>query len=161
MNLIVYAIFLFLFVNVEAQGKNSMEVNSQLQSQVDDVSAKLANGEIRKIKILHMPPDILTRTRITTELLEKQFYYKLTIRDIRTTVYETTIAKAIDSVVVQACPEIADLRWAVFFYGIDNRCVSRFYFDKKGRKGMVDDVSVLFKGKLFKWLVNNFSECFR
>lgn len=143
-----------------AQGSN-VKANSPSQSQVDSLAAKLANGDIGRIEIFQIPARVLTRTRITPEMLEKQFHYKLTIRDIRGGAHQDKLIEAMKSLAVQAEGEMTDIRWGIVFYGLDESRVGALYFDKSGSKGAVGDTPASFKGGLFKWLDGNFSVSFR
>ncbi len=134
---------------------------SPAQSRVDVLAAKLEGNEIGRIEIFEIPPEVLTRIAITPEALEKQFDYKLTIRDIRGGAYQAKLIEAMKSTVVQPRSDMADIRWGIVFYGIDETRVAGVYFDKWGGNGAVDSTPVSFKGDLFKWLDGNFSDCFR
>jgi hypothetical protein len=131
------------------------------QAQVDALAVKLSTGLISRVEILQIPARILTRTRITPDMLERQFDYKLTIRSIRGGVYENSLVAAARSILVQPQPEMPDLRWAAIFYGIDDTRIASLYFDRGGTEGAVNNVSVSFRGHFFKWLDDNFWSCFR
>jgi hypothetical protein len=155
--------YVMLFLSpiiVCAQG-DQMKGNSQVQSQIDALAAKLSNMEIKRIEILQIPPEILTRTRITPEMLEKQFYYKFTISDARGGRYSNKLVELLKSLVVQSRSEMTDIRWGVIFYGVDDIRVGAIYFNKTESSGAVGNVPVSFKGNFFKWLDSNFSNCFR
>jgi hypothetical protein len=141
--------------------EGSVKGNNPAQSQVDGLAAKLANGEIGRVEIFQIPARILTRTRITPEMLEKQFYYKLTIRDVRGGAHQGNLFEAMKSIAAQPGGEMADLRWGVVFYLIDESRVAALYFDKSGSSGAVGDTPVSFRGDFFRWLDGNFSSCFR
>jgi hypothetical protein len=158
--ILVYILFLISLSAVCAQG-NQIKSNSQAQSQVDALIAKLANGKIVRVEVLQIPPDVLTRVGITPEALERSFFYKFTIRDMRGGRYSEGMLKAMESVMVQEQTDMPDLRWGVIFYDIDDNRVGAIYFNKWGSGGAVGDVPVSFKGDLFKWLKRNFSKCFR
>lgn len=134
---------------------------SPAQSQVDALAAELTKGQIVRVEILEIPPRIETRTRITPEMLEEQFHYKLTIRDVRGGLQQRPLSEAIKSVGVKAEMEMADLRWGIIFYSLDDRRLGALYFDKTGRRGGVGTTPVSFRGDLFNWLNENFSTCFR
>ena len=157
---VVFVLLLLAPMTGWAQG-NKVNGKSQAQSQVDALAAKLANGEIGKVEILQIPSRILTRIRITPTMLEKQFHYKLTIRDVRTGAYQDKLVEAARSIAVQPGTEIPDLRWGVVFYSLDDSRVGALYFAKTGSSGAVGDAPVSFKGNFFKWLDRNFSTCFR
>jgi hypothetical protein len=159
---VIMAFILLLLVplGVCAQG-DKVNSNNSAQSQVDGIAAKLASGEVGRIEILQIPARVLTRTRITPPMLEKQFHYKLTIRDARGGPYQNKLAEVTKSLAVRPATEMADIRWGVVFYGVDDGRLLALYFDKSGSSGAVGDSPVSFKGDLFKWLDGNFSACFR
>jgi hypothetical protein len=138
-----------------------VKATSPVQPEVDAVAAKLGNGEIGRIEIFQIPDEVLTRTRITPEMLERQFDYRLTIRDVRGGAYQQTLTEIMRSIAVQPTAEMADLRWGVIFYNIDESRALSLYFDKSGSNGAVGMTPVAFKGDLFKWLHSNFSNGFR
>lgn len=154
-------IFVLLLPLLAHPENNAMKSTVQLQSQVDALGVKVARDEIGKVEILQMSAETLTRTRITPEMLWKQFDYKLTIRDTRNSTYRNKIAEAIKSITVQQTNEDPDLRWGVLFYDLNEKCVGAIYFDKTGSKGIVGDVQASFSGNLFKWLDDNFSSVFK
>ena len=143
-----------------AQG-DKVKGNSPAQSQVDVLAAKLASGEIARVEIFQIPARILTRTRITPEMLEKQFHYKLTIRDIRGSAYQNKLVEATKSIAAQPGGEMPDMRWGVVFYGVDESRIGALYLDKSGSRGVVGDTPASFKGDFLKWLDGNFSSSFR
>jgi hypothetical protein len=66
-----------VFFAYGTSGSQDVQNTNQVQGRLHDLALSVANGSISKIEVLQMPSDILTRTRITTEMLEKQFHYKL------------------------------------------------------------------------------------
>ena len=158
--MVVYVLLLLLPITGCAQGRE-VKVSGPTQSQVDALATELANSQIGRVEILQIPTRILTRTRITPGMLEKQFHYKLTIRDVRGGLHQQKLTEAAKSIAVQPETEMPDLRWGVIFYGLDDRRVGALYFDKTGSRGGVGDTPVSFKGGFFKWLDGNFSDCFR
>lgn len=159
---LVYAIVASLFLSITIfAGNEVMKVNSHVQSQIDSIAMELSNRNIGKIEILQIPPDILTRTDITPEMLEKGFEYKLTIRDARGGVYREKLAELLKSLKVQPRSEMADIRWGIIFYSVDGNRAGAIYFDKWGTRGAVGDTPVSFRGELFRWLKGTFSHCFR
>ena len=64
-------------------------------------------------------------------------------------------------IVVQPVGEMPDVRWGIVFYGRDQARVGALYLDRWGRDGAVAGSPVSFRGKLFHWLADNFSGCFR
>jgi hypothetical protein len=146
---------------MSAQGKIEVKADNPVQSEVDVLAAKVAGGEIERIEIFQMPPRLLTRARITPAMLERQYYYKLTIRDVRGNIQQNKLVEAMKSTMAQPQSEVTDIRWGIVFYNVDGTRVGALYFDKSGNNGAVNDTAASFKGDLFKWLDENFSGCFR
>ena len=158
--MIAYIVLLSALINGCANGDQT-EGNSQAQMQVDALAAMLANRDIGRVEILQIPPDVETAWSITPEMLEKHFYYKLTISDIRASAHRDKLVNAMKSIAVVPQPKMPDIRWGVILYDLNGVRAGAIYFDKWGKSGAVGDVPVSFKGKLFKWLDRNFSCCFR
>ena len=137
------------------------DVLPNAQAEVNRIVAKLAHDEIVRVDILSVPSRILTRTRITPEMLDAQFSYRLTISDVRGDIYRNALLRAAKSISVQPRNEPVDLRWAAIFYSVNGARVGAFYFDKNGSSGAVDSEPVSFSGDFFKWLNEDFSACFR
>lgn len=96
----LYVLLLLMPTTGCAQG-GEVNANRTVQPKVDALLTKLVNKEIGKVEILQIPARVFTRTRITPDMLEKQFHYKLTIRDVRGGVYEEKLTAAAKSVIVQ------------------------------------------------------------
>ncbi|HEY2498057.1 MAG TPA: hypothetical protein VGK24_13385 [Candidatus Angelobacter sp.] len=135
--------------------------NNFPQSRLNIIATDLAKGEIGRIEILQMPPEIETRARVTPELLDKWYYYKLTIRNFGESAYRDKIASSFKSLSAERQNDSGDIRWGVIFYTRDEKRVGAVFFDRWGKKGSVDFVPVSFKGSFFSWLEDTFSTCFQ
>jgi hypothetical protein len=142
-------------------GAAQMKNASQSQNRVDDLTSRLAAGGVERVQILEIPARVLTRTRVTPEMLRRQYRYELTIRDLRGGEYEGKLISLAKSTVVTARAEMPDLRWGIIFYDAGGNPILGLYFDKTGNYGSVDDAPVSFEGELFGWLKSGFSGCFR
>lgn len=156
----VLLIGLQVFFASSAQG-SEMGGNEKKQSLMDAIASMLVNRDIGRVEILQIPPNVLTRARITPEMLERQFDYKLIIRDMRGGEYREELAEAVKSTSIEPQSEVPDLRWGMIFYDPNGNRVGAIYFDKWGKNGVVGDIPVSFKGDLFKWLNKSFGKCFR
>src|SRR5207247_7365468 len=134
MQMAVY-VLLFLLPVTGCGQADEVKGNVQAQSAVSTLTLRLAKREIGKLEILQIPARILTRTRITPVMLEKQFHYKLTIRDVRGGVHQDKLVEAAKSITVRPETEMPDLRWGVIFYGLDDSRVGALYFVKTGTGG--------------------------
>jgi hypothetical protein len=88
-------------------------------------------------------------------MLEKQYVYKLTIKDIRSASCRNIFSEALASLSAQKSSEISDLRLGVIFYYVNNERFDAIYFDKSGKNGFVGNNPVLFNGKFFRWVTSN------
>ncbi len=135
---------------------NVVNANSE-QARLHDLAMQVAGGSITKIEVLEIPPDIETRTRITPEMLERQFYYKPTFELERGSSPRTKLTAAMESTSVNPQNEAADLRWAMLFYSYEGKRVGAIYFDANGKRGYLDETAVSFTGGLFQWVDSTFS----
>ena len=158
---IIASAFLLLAVLNACGQADVATVKSQAQAQVDTLTAKLLRHEVGKVEILQIPPDVLTYVAVTPETLEKQFHYKLVIRNITSGAYRDEFIKAMKSITVQEESEMPDLRWGIIFYDRNDNRLGAIYFDKWGKRGAVWNIPVFIKGDLFRWLNKNFGKCFR
>jgi hypothetical protein len=143
-----------------SQGDGVNAVNAA-QSRIDELVSSLRSNKIERVEIIQIPPRVLTRTRVTPEMLERSFHYKLTIRDLRGGAYSADLLTAATSTSVQPAAEMGDLRWGVIFFGPGEQRIESLYFDASGNRGAVDSLTVSFKGDISKWLNTNFSRAFR
>jgi hypothetical protein len=131
------------------------------QSRIDMLVNSLRTNQVGRLEILQIPPRILTRTRVTPEMLERSFHYKLIIHDIRGGAYGPDLLAALVSTSVEPAAEMGDLRWGVIFFNVAEQRIASLYFDASGRRGALDSQGVSFKGALGKWLDANFSNAFK
>ena len=99
-----------VFFAFGTSGSQDVQNTNQVQGRLHDLALSVANGSISKIEVLQMPSDILTRTRITPEMLEKQFHYKLMFQQVRGSSPSAKLTNAMKSASVNPQAEAADLR---------------------------------------------------
>lgn len=138
-----------------------MNAPNAAQSRIDALIVSLRSSGIGRVEILQIPPRILTRTRVTPDMLERSFHYKLIIQDVRGGAYNPDLQAALSSTSVQPATDMGDLRWGVMFFDAAEHRVASLYFDASGRRGAVDSLPVSFNGDLSKWLDSNFSKAFK
>ncbi|HVP37150.1 MAG TPA: hypothetical protein VMT04_09170 [Terriglobales bacterium] len=158
----IYVIVISFLLPITLSARDEItKGNSQVQSQIDSMAMELSNRNIGRIEILQIPPYIETYARITPEMLERSFYYKLTIRDASGGIYGQKLAELLKSLKVKPRSEMEDIRWGIIFYDVNDSRAGAIYFDKWGTNGAVGDIPVSFRGGLFRWLKGTFSHCFR
>jgi hypothetical protein len=161
MKAMIAASFLLLPLLIGEPSKENLRRNqNEAQLKLNSVVTNLSNYEITKIEILQIPPLSETYAKVTPEFLDEHFVYRLTIRGGGIGGYDSGLYDVLKSTVVQPESKMPDLRWGIVFYGPKDDRLCSVYFDRWGN-GAVGDIPVSFKGDLFKWLNDNFSECFR
>jgi len=70
-------------------------------------------------------------------MLETHYDYKLIIRNIGGSSYESDLTAALKSIRVEPSADMPDLRWGTIFYGTDDARVGSLYFDVRGTAGAV------------------------
>jgi hypothetical protein len=125
------------------------------------ITEKLKSGEISKVDIFEMSAHLLTRTRVTPEMLERQFRYKLTVADVQSWPLRDQLLARLQAGTVAPTEREPDLRWGLVFYDMKEARIGGIYFDKTGRFGYIDNVRVTFTGSLFGLLEREFTSCFR
>jgi hypothetical protein len=136
---------------------------SSAQSILETLATELHDQKVSRVEILEIPPRVLTRTSITPELLETTFHYKLVIREVRGSAYQSKLHDALAATEVVEVGErtMPDLRWGIVFYGENEDRLAAAYFDKSGRRGAINNTPVSARGGLFDWLNSSFGECFK
>lgn len=131
------------------------------QSRINTLASELRSNGIEQVEVLQIPPRVLTRTRVTPEMLERSYHYKLIIRDLRGGAYQADLLAAVASTVVRPAKEMGDLRWGIICFDASEHRILSLYFDASGHRGAVDSTAVSFKGDIARWLDTNFSKAFR
>jgi hypothetical protein len=131
------------------------------QARIAVLVTKLRSNEVQRVEIIQMPPRMLTRTRVTPEMLERSFHYKLVIRDLRGGAYAPSLNAAVASMSAEPSAEMGDLRWGILFFDQGDQRIGSIYFDGSGGRGAVDSLAAYFRGDMFKWLDDNFSRAFK
>jgi hypothetical protein len=152
-----FLVVLLLVLSGAAADSKSVSV----QAQLEQISKDLSEKRIGRIEILQIPPRILTRARITPDMIEKQYHNKLIIRDINSHSYKGKLIELLKTVSASPHDETPDLRWAVIFYSQEETRVGAVYFDKSGQSGAVNSAGATFTGDFFNWLTATFSNCFQ
>ncbi len=156
----VYALLLAMIIEVGFQESKSIADDNLLQSDVVGIYQKLVDEEIDQIEILHIPANVKTYCNVTPEHLQKDFFYRLTIRTNPNRSLEKELVEALKTFKVQPSSEGTDLRWGIIFYDHKMRRVGAIFFGRVGSKGVIGSTDMHCNNSLFDWLVSHFSCCF-
>jgi hypothetical protein len=144
----LFVLALSLLVYGSGSSTSGRQNVTDLQVRLRDLASSVENGNVARIDVLQFPPDILTRAGLSPQMLEEQYYYKLTIERRRGASPWTRLTNALKSTSVEPDDVSGDLRWAVVFYSGDGKRIGAIYFDAGGRHGYVDKTRVSLKGDL-------------
>jgi hypothetical protein len=120
---------------------------------------------IERIEILYYPIGILRRTRITPEILEVNYFYKLIIQCKGSVFYLQSLKQALQDTEVEKSDNESDLRWGILLFGPENRRIASIYVNRLENQGYINSIPVNFTAKestkgLAQWLKGNFSSVF-
>jgi hypothetical protein len=89
-------------------------------------------------------------------MLERQFDYKVTVRDTRGGPLEQDLAKVMGKLIVEPSKVIPDLRLGVVLFDANGGRLGAIYVDGSGKKGLLDDIPMLLNGDLHSWVTDTF-----
>ena len=128
-----------------------------LKGEMVNITQLLESGKIRRIEIIYLPDEVLTRTRLTPEMLERQWLYKVSINDFQSSPFRKKFRVALEASTFEHTNQSADLRLGCFLYDDKNERVLSMYFDAAGNAGIVNTEPVHSNRKLVKLLKESFS----
>ena len=119
-------------------------------------------GKVDLVEILHVSVDREFPGNASSAMVEAYHDFRLIIRDPK----ESTLAKDIVAAVAKtkAAPsgKVADVRWGCLFRTHQNAKIFSVYFDRTGRKGVVNGACVNFQSDaLQKCITSNLTAVFR
>jgi len=118
------------------------------------LKTQVESGEIRTVRLFFLGYEIVTRTRVTPEMLREAAQVDETI--LLDDVVRAHLLAAIDATVVGALGSPPDLRWGAIFLDSRGKESHAVYLDGKffhgaGRRGIVDGNLASFNGALVGW----------
>ncbi|MGA7743283.1 MAG: hypothetical protein WBP56_04525 [Polyangia bacterium] len=149
----------WLFSVVGCLGGGPARNDSDVQRRLDKLVDNVKRREVARLEVLWIPADTLTRTRLTQEMLERQYYYKVTVREIRGGPLEQGLINVLGSLTVEPVYEAPDLRRGVLFFDANGSRLGAIYVDRAGSRGVVDTVAVSLNGGFSSWIANTFEVC--
>jgi hypothetical protein len=98
---------------------------------------------VERVEILYYPERILTRTALTPEMLERQYKYKVEIREFTASLQREQLVPALREASFSPSAGLSyDLRTAVLLFDKSGKRLLSIYFDRSGRNGVVNNESV-------------------
>jgi hypothetical protein len=119
------------------------------KQQVDAIIQSLKAGDVARIEVFGVPPDLLFRSDFAPERLETGWDYKLTIRNLDSTMKPRAdaLAVALRSAAIQPSRgHSLDVRRGVVLYPKtpEGKRLASLYFDRSGRIGGINSTVVSF-----------------
>jgi hypothetical protein len=149
----------------------SAGINAQTPKEKSDMPTNTTTGasllesisisKAKRIEVIHMPVDVLTRTNVNPDMLETGYFYKMIIRETRSM---NNLMDALKNTRIKTASRKSDLRYGVILFDHQDNRLASIYLDKSGKYGYIDSTPVSFKSGIFgsslhKWLNKMFS-CF-
>ena len=121
----------------------------------------LLQGKIKSIRVLFMPYEMRTRTRVTPTLLESSAYFN-SIVNMDSSI-QGSLLSAIKTCWVKPASSEPDLRWGAIFMNKNGEKIHSVYISgkslfAKGRHGIIDGRVVNLNGSFISWFEANFPE---
>ena len=106
---------------------------------------------IYRVEILYYPERILTDAALTPEMLERQYYDKVELKNFNESIHRPTFIKAFRETAVSPSRDAHDLRTAILLYDKADKRLLSLYFDRSGENGVVNTDPVSIRDSLFSW----------
>jgi hypothetical protein len=125
-----------------------MEEVMQMDMIEESLLGNVKMSDIKKIEIIHMPFNLLTRSHVSVDMLENSYYYKITIRNIDGDM--AYLEKALQSTKINMSDKESDLRSGVILFDAQGDRIVSIYFDKSGSRGYLNSTPVSFNTNIMK-----------
>jgi hypothetical protein len=129
---------LFLFAPMCVGGQNAA------QDGMESLRSLLKAGTIRRVEILRIPDETMTRTSVRPEDLRSIASYKVIFNEG----FESTFGSLLSETSFNRSSQNSDLRWGVLFYNASGEEVGSMFVDKFGENGVVNGEHVRFTSNL-------------
>ncbi len=106
---------------------------------------------IERVEILYLPERILTRAALTPERLEQSYHYRLEIRQFPGSLQREQLLPALREGSYSPSSGSYDLRTAILFFDKSGKRILSLYFDRSGRKGVVNRKTVSTNDAVYRW----------
>ncbi|GIW39453.1 MAG: hypothetical protein KatS3mg076_0030 [Candidatus Binatia bacterium] len=140
-----------------ASGEHMLPAESSLR----DLKHDLVSDKIRTVKVLFIPYEVVTRVRLTPELLERTAEINRVLEMDAS--MRSSLLEAIDRARVRESVSAPDIRWGAVFYGSDGTELHSIYlsgkvFFRAGRRGIIDGNPAKLNDALIDWFEGTFGD---
>ena len=135
-----------------------------VRSSLRQLQEDLSGDHVKNVRVLFVPYKVLTRVRLTPELLQQSAEIDRTLSLDRAT--RDSLIRAIEMTEVSPLGMPPDLRWGAIFFGADGMERHSIYLDGKflsgtGRQGIIDRDLAKVNGALVSWFEDSFGHLMR
>lgn len=123
------------------------------------IKEDLIDNSVRSVSILFLPYDVLTRARVTPELLQGSAEFRIVVQmDDR---MRKSLLSAIESSQISPLDSAPDLRWGAVLQSEKGSTLHSIYLSGKtilgkGRQGIIDGQPVKLNGAMIAWFEASF-----
>lgn len=135
---------LFLFAPLYVSGQNATQDN------METLKSLLRAGIVKRVEVLRIPDDVLTRTSVTPDVIRTIASYTVIFNDG----FEPTFASLLSETSFERSSQRSDLRWGVLFYNTSGQEIGSLFVDKFGENGFVNGETGRFSSNLAKRLLH-------
>ena len=130
------------------------------QSQVNSGSwtKTIEVKQIKELRVIYFPEDILTRGAVGRSQLDRWFYCLFSVRHTEFS-WMDELVNALHKSNPIPYARGGDLRWGLTLFGPSNKIIGSLYVDKFGRWGDLDGKPVEISGELVRVLKRHFPTC--
>jgi hypothetical protein len=152
-----------LFLIVVRAAAIDTPAHSSLEAFKNDLQA----DKIKRVKVLFLPYEVLTRAALSPEALESSVRYGgvVYIRPFGDSMRGNLLA-ALDKIQIREKLDYhPDLRWGAVFYGIADHELHSLYMERRmlgsTQRGMIDGESLSLNSAITDWFENTFPDVMR
>lgn len=134
---------------------------SSSEDLLSSVKEDLMQNKIRSLRVLFLPYHVLTRTRMTPDLLEGAAEFKTAVQ--MNEQLRASLLLAVESSRVSDLDSAPDVRWGVLLRGENGSTLHSIYVSGKsivetGRRGIVDGRPVKLNDAMIAWFEGTFPQ---
>lgn len=136
-------IFLALIVPILMSAQTSSQGDPQVD--LEKLAARLKQGAVAKVRVLHVHDSLVTRAAVSKEALHS---IATSSQDFSDQIAEK-FGSPLSGVSVKTENHTPDLRWGLVFYDPQGQEIGSLFVDKFGQYGYVNDQTVSFQTGIF------------
>lgn len=146
----------FLGILVCLAGVSAFSNDPMIPDMIDRLRTAIEKGDIDRIELVCVPPEVAVRADLDAQMLAAQSYYKITVTKARAAHLMNPIWRELSATTTTEGGAI-DLRWGVTFYDAKGNTITAFYFAGLGEHGRIGSIPVIFTKRSKRWIESQFA----